>query len=61
MRTTTYETLSAACETLRSAGFVHNLATWAWHHADGRKATTIHHDWMGKRGRWGITFYAASR
>jgi hypothetical protein len=37
---TKYETLSAACAALRNAGFAHNLATWAWHHADGRTATT---------------------
>lgn len=59
MATKTYETLSEACTTLRIAGFKHNQATWAWHHADGRSATTIHHDWMGKRGRWGITVYPA--
>lgn len=55
---TTYETATDACAALKAAGFTHNLATWSWHHADGRQARTIHHAWMGKRGRWAITVYA---
>lgn len=55
----THETASSANEALTTAGFTFNQATWAWHHADGRSARTYRIDWMGKRGRWGITVYAA--